>query len=140
MIELYRRGPDALPAVRAGLRHPKAPVRQWCALFLDQHGDDRSLEGLLPLLDDPSAKVRLWAVHSISCQGCKDSPHAFDPIPLLLDRATTDPSLRVRRHAVAMLATLPPDERARPLLETIATGANDPKLRLHARRGLDAFD
>ncbi len=138
-LSLHRRGETALPAVRAGLRHADWHVRQWCALFLDQHADQESLEALVPLLRDPKSRVRLWAVHSISCVECKDGPTPVDAIPLLLERIAEDESIRVRRHAVAMLAGLPPDERVTPVFRRILEEEEDPKLRLHAQRGLDRY-
>ncbi len=136
-LSLYRMGGAALPAVRAGLGHPDRHVRQWCALFLDQHADRESLEALVPLLRDPNSRVRLWAVHSISCLECKDGPNPVDAIPLLLERIAEDESLRVRRHAVAMLAGLPPDARVTPVFRRILAEEDDRKLRLHAERGLE---
>lgn len=138
-LSLYQRRDAALPAVRAGLKHADWHVRHWCALFLDQHADQESLEALVPLLRDPKSRVRLWAVHSISCVECKDGPNPVDAIPLLLERIAEDESIRVRRHAVAMLAGLPPDERVTPVFRRILAEEEDPKLRLHAQRGLDRY-
>jgi len=65
-------GEEALPAVRSGLGHGNWQVRKWTAMVLDRVADAESLAALVPLLRDPKADVRLWAVHSLSCEHCKD--------------------------------------------------------------------
>ena len=50
-----------LPAIREGLKHGNWQVRRWCAIFLDHHSDEKSLQSLVPLLRDPKRQVRLWA-------------------------------------------------------------------------------
>ena len=70
-LELNEHGSDALPALKEGLKHGNWQVRRWSAILLDHHADDEALHALVPLLRDPKSKVRLWAVHSISCDKCK---------------------------------------------------------------------
>ncbi len=136
-LALYGRGTEALPAVRDGLAHRNPDVRRWCAAFLDNVADSASLEALVPLLEDPVAKVRVWAVHALACEDCKDGPNPVDAIPLLLDRVARDRSLRVRRQAVAMLAHhRAPDRRAAAAFDRILREEEDRKLRLHASHGL----
>ena len=91
-------GPAARDVVRRGLAHPHPRVRQWCAALLDHHADERSIPGLLRVLDDPVAAVRRHALHSLGCQPCKTAPLAIDVVPLLLHRAAHDVSVRVRRR------------------------------------------
>ena len=68
----------------------------------------------------PKAEVRVWAVHSLSCEECKDGPNPVDVIPLLLERIEQDPNIKVRRPAVAMLVHhRPTDPRALPILRKI---------------------
>lgn len=135
--QLEALGAGALPAVRDGLRHGHWQVRRWCAIYLDHHADVPSLHSLVPLMRDPKSKVRLWAVHSLSCDRCKQDQNPIDTVPLLIERIETDDSIRVRRLATAMLAYLPaPDARAVPVLQTLLRDEQDRKLRLHATLGL----
>lgn len=138
LVALQALGAAALPAIRAGLEHENWHVRHWCAICLDRHGDasGEALESLLPLLHDPASKVRLWAVHSLSCDHCKPYQNPIDAVPLLVERLENDPSLRVRKMAAAMLALMPPDPRALPALEQALAREHDRKIRLHLDRAL----
>ena len=51
---------------------------------------------LLSMLRDPKSQVRVWAVHSLSCESCKDGPNPIDAVPLLLERIEMDESVKVR--------------------------------------------
>ena len=109
-------------------------------ILLDNFADAESLHALLPLLDDPKADVRLWAVHSLSCETCKNGVNSIDAIPLLLDRIKYDGSIRVRRQAVAMLAHhRKPDVRVLPVFRQILAAEDDRKLRLHAEQGVRRY-
>jgi HEAT repeat protein len=139
-LTLYSRGEAALPIVREGLRNANGNVRRWCAIFIDNFADAESIHALVPLLKDPKADVRVWAVHSLSCETCKDGPNPIDAIPLLLDRIELDESIRVRRQAVAMLAHhRAPDARVLPVFRKILTEEDDRKLRLHAEQGVRRY-
>ncbi len=139
-LALYARGDEVLPVVREGLKHANWQVRRWCALFADNFADAETLHALVPLLRDPKSQVRVWAVHSLSCESCKDGPNPIDAIPLLLERIELDESIKVRRHAVAMLAHhRTPDPRALPVFTRIMAEEDDRKLRLHADRGLKRY-
>jgi len=132
-------GHPALPAVRDGLGHANWQVRKWCAMILDQTADAESLAALVPLLRDPKADVRLWAVHSLACDHCKDDVSCpVDAVPHLVERIRRDDSIRVRRMAAIMLGTDFADARAVPILEGLLDDG-DQKLRAHARRGLDRY-
>jgi HEAT repeat protein len=133
---LERAGPAARDAVVRGLAHPHPRVRQWCAALLDHHADERSLPGLLRLLDDPVAAVRRHALHSVGCQPCKPAPLPIDIVPLLLQRAAHDTSVRVRRAAVHLLGCQPPDPRAIAGVRALATIDPDAKVRRNAHWAL----
>jgi hypothetical protein len=79
-------GPDAREAVREGLNHGHWQVRRWCALWLDHYADAESLRALVPLLRDPKCQVRLFVVHSLACDRCKDGDNPVDVVPLLIER------------------------------------------------------
>jgi hypothetical protein len=129
-----------LPAVRDGLRQANPDIRRWSAAVADNFMDAETLHALLPLLHDPEAKVRVWAVHSLSCETCKEGPNPIDAVPLLLERIESDASIRVRRQAIAMLAYhRTPDTRVLPVFRRIMAEETDRKLRLHAERGLERY-
>ena len=139
-LALYRRGAAALPAVRQGLQHANWHIRHWSAIFADNFADAETLQALVPLLHDPRPEVRVWAVHSLSCESCKNGPNPIDAVPLLLERIEEDPSLKVRRQALAMLAHhRTPDARVLPVLKRIVADEIDPKLRRHAEQGVARY-
>jgi HEAT repeat protein len=139
-LALYNRGVMALPAIREGLKHANWQIRRWCAIVADNFADGATLQALTPLLCDPKAEVRVWAVHSLSCEVCKDGPNPIDAIPLLLERIEGDPNVKVRRQAVAMLAHhRTPDARVLPVFKKIISEEHDRKLRLHAEQGLERY-
>jgi HEAT repeat protein len=140
-FEAYRAlvalGAGALPAIRRGLGSDNWKIRYWCAICLDQVADAESLGDLVPLIADPHFKVRLWAVHSVACDHCKDDVRCpSDVIPLVFEHAQIDEHVPVRRMAVIMLGREFTDRRAVPVLERILRDAADRKLRLHAEWGL----
>ncbi len=139
-LALYARGASALPAVRKGLQDADWHVRHWSAILADNFADGDTLRALTPLLYDPIPEVRAWAVHSLSCETCKDGPNPVDVIPLLLERIERDTSTRVRRQALAMLAHhRRPDARALPVLRKITAAEVDRKLRVHAEHALRRY-
>ncbi|HUU33952.1 MAG TPA: HEAT repeat domain-containing protein [Vicinamibacterales bacterium] len=139
-LALYARGATALPAVRTGLQHANWHIRHWSAILADNFADAETLQALVPLLRDPRTEVRVWAVHSLACERCKDGANPVDAIPLLLDRIEQDAHIKVRRQAVAMLAHhRTPDPRVLPVFEKILAQDDDRKLRLHAEHGLRRY-
>jgi HEAT repeat protein len=139
-LALYARGPQVLPAVRDGLKHSNWHIRRWSAALADNFADAETLHALVPLLDDAKAEVRVWAIHSLACETCKDGPNPIDAIPLLVERIESDESLKVRRQAVAMLAHhRRPDARVVPVFKRLMAEESDRKLRLHAEQGLKRY-
>jgi HEAT repeat protein len=136
-LALYSRGKESVPAIRAGLAHFNSNIRRWCASLADNFADAELFHSLVPLLNDPKAEVRVWAVHSLSCESCKDGPNPVDSVPLLLDRIESDVSIKVRRQAASMLAHHhSPDVRVLPVFKRLLMEESDRKLRLHAEHGL----
>jgi hypothetical protein len=91
-------GPDALPAVRAGLAHDDPAVRVGCTRVLDHLVDDESWDDLVEMLDDDDGDVRIHAIHALACDRCKTNgcaptkatvlPHALrllrsDDVPIV---------------------------------------------------------
>jgi HEAT repeat protein len=139
-LALYSRGREAVPAIRAGLTHSDWNIRRWCASLADNFADAELLRALVPLLNDPKAEVRVWAVHSLSCETCKDGPNPVDAVPLLLDRIESDVSVKVRRQAVSMFAHhRSPDVRVLPVFKRLLMEESDRKLRLHAEHGIRRY-
>ena len=134
--DLLELGVAARDAVREGLSHGHWQVRRWCAIWLDHYADTESLHALVPLLYDPKSSVRLFAVHSLACENCKAGENPIDVVPLLMERIREDESIRVRRHAVMMLAF----QHAHPDLEgffqDLLDTETDRKLHKHAGFGL----
>ena len=65
-------GIQALPAVRAGLRHDDPDVRLHCCRFLDRYLSPDTLSDLMDMLNDGDGRVRCSALHTLSCERCKD--------------------------------------------------------------------
>jgi HEAT repeat protein len=131
--ELVALGEGARGALHAGLGDGRAEVRRWCAIALWQRPDPDDLPALLPLLRDPRSRVRQAAVVALAL-----AHPAAAVVTRLVERALEDPSLRVRRQAVSMLAW----RLAHPDLEGFFAGVlgreHDEKLLRHARAGLRA--
>ena len=63
---LLMSGQPALPALRRGLRHRKAIVRQQCVRIFDQLVDEASLPDLVVALDDEDPGVCARALHALA--------------------------------------------------------------------------
>jgi HEAT repeat protein len=128
-------GPLARDAVLEGLGHANWEVRRWCAIWFDRNPDPEALEAMKPLLRDPKSQVRIFALHTLACDRCKPGEGASDVAPLLIERIRQDESIRVRRHAVMMLAF----QHAHPDLEgffkELLDTETDAKLHKHAGFG-----
>lgn len=106
--ELLRRGPAAVPAIREGLRHTHPLVREQCCKLLDELLVPDAVDELTARLDDPDARVRIAAVHALSCDRCKPDAAACFPDRLaLLPRGIRlldqDPDPQVRCRAAELV-------------------------------------
>ncbi len=133
---LREAGPAALDAGMEGLAHEDWQVRRWCAIYLDHNADARALRRLVLTLDDPKAKVRRWAVHSIACEPCKEGDNPIDVVPLLAKRIKEDKSIKVRRTAAIMLWQWAGERRVSRIYRRILSDESDEKIRRYARWGL----
>lgn len=133
-------------ALLLGARHHNPKVRYECAHAMDMFADQRSAGALAELLHDPVPRVRRIAVHSISCDDCKIVP--LQPVPppargkrrqdivgAIVELATDDPSIQVRRHAAVALAAFA-DVRAARALETLVARETDVVLHRNALAAL----
>ena len=59
---LLNRGQEAVPAIRAGLRHPDPAVREQCCKLLDHLLVEDAVGEMIAMLDDPVPAVRVAAV------------------------------------------------------------------------------
>ncbi|MFI6465873.1 HEAT repeat domain-containing protein [Streptomyces sp. NPDC050538] len=106
--ELLRRGAAAVPAIREGLDHAHPLVREQCCKLLDELLVPEAVGELTARLDDPDARVRIAAVHALSCDRCKpDAAACFPDRVALLPRAIRllrqDPDPQVRARAVELV-------------------------------------
>jgi HEAT repeat protein len=106
MWHLILSGPDALPAVRAGLAHDDPVIRRGCTQVLDHLVDDDALADLVEMVTDDDAEVRGSALHALACERCKDNgctPVMADVLPAALDRLRTDEDDHVRAQALGVI-------------------------------------
>ncbi|MBC8163766.1 MAG: HEAT repeat domain-containing protein [Roseiflexaceae bacterium] len=135
-VALTQQGSAILDAAVQGLLHANPKVRRACADLMDHLGDDRCIEPLIEATTDTIPNVRRQAIHSLSCQRCKAVPLHVDLVTLLIERATTDPSIKVRQEAVFGLSMQPTDRRAIGVLEQIIADARQKKVQTKAERVL----
>jgi HEAT repeat protein len=104
-------GPAALPALRRGLRHPKAIVRRLCVGILDQLVDEQSVPDLVAALDDDDLAVRARALHALACDACKQSdcrPADDLFVPRALEFLRSHPDADLRAAAIDALGKVAP--------------------------------
>jgi HEAT repeats len=125
-------------ALLAGVDHPRARIRFGVAQAMDHFADQRCAEPLRELLRDPVPRVRWAAIHSLSCDTCKLTPltPGDDLVACLIELATTDPSIRVRRVAAYELGGACYDRRAVATLELLLAQETDQALLRGARAAL----
>lgn len=107
-------GKPAITALIRGMAHPNPKMRVWCTALLDHmeaDWDESCVQAVIERLDDEVPRVRIHALHALSCQTCHPTLPDLDVVAPLLKLATSDPSIRVRRAAVRHLALLPYDSR-----------------------------
>ena len=99
-------GADPLAAVRQGLKHPKAVVRQMCVNILDRLVDLDSLPDLVAALDDEDVDVRARALHALACDACKQNECRPDDelfVPRAIELLGHHPDADLRAAAVDAL-------------------------------------
>ncbi|MFF2614272.1 HEAT repeat domain-containing protein [Kitasatospora sp. NPDC058046] len=104
--ELLRRAEDALGAIRAGLSHESAAVREGCCRLLDHLVDTESMGELISMADDPDARVRIAAFHALACDRCKGdtcAPGADRVLEPALRHLASDPDPRARAMAAELV-------------------------------------
>ena len=99
-------GLGALPAVQTGLRHKSADVRYRCCQFLDHYLMPEIIDDLVAMLDDPDHRVRCAALHTVTCDRCKEGscrPEEAKVLPRAIGLLADDPNLHVRTMAVEVV-------------------------------------
>src|SRR5215472_15680549 len=125
-----------VPALVAGLESLEWRVRRSCCRLLDDLDfTPESLAALRRALDDPDARVRRSALHTLSCQHCKPSACALQVEPLF-ERMARDPNRRVREAVLNPLGWERHGPWAERLVEYMAVNDRSEKLQEHARRAL----
>jgi HEAT repeat protein len=111
-------------------------VRYYCALAMDHIADERCVEPLKGLLEDNVPRVRAAALHSLSCEACKVTPLPVpgDLIEILIVKANTDPSIRVRRAAVGSLVEACSNPRVAKALTELETRETDADIQRQLKR------
>jgi hypothetical protein len=69
--ELLSRGSTAMSAIRRGLHHDDAAVREHCCRLLDHLLVQETFGEMVAMLEDVDARVRSAAVHALACDRCK---------------------------------------------------------------------
>ncbi len=110
-----------IDAALLGLKHSHPQVRRMAGDLLDHHADQRCVEPLLELMNDPVAHVRRQAVHSLSCQRCKVLPLEIEQrvTARLIDLVLHDTNIGVRCEALSAF-TLRPDSATPALRAELA--------------------
>lgn len=106
-LRTTRLSPGAFDAVIEGLQDPNPKVRWWCIQVLDHVPDERAVNAIAALLDDPVPRVRRNAAHALGCVACKPEWSAgltLDLIARLTDLFTNDPNHKVRHEAAISLS------------------------------------
>ncbi|MEV6508727.1 HEAT repeat domain-containing protein [Streptomyces sp. NPDC051642] len=137
--ELLRRGAAAVPAIREGLDHAHPLVREPCCKLPDELLVPEAVGELATRLVDPDARVRIAAVHALSCDRCKpDAAACFPDRVALLPRAIRlleqDPDPQVRAGAVELVG-LWVHSRPDALAALDRTHADDPSPLLREKAG-----
>ena len=103
---LLELGIQALPAVRAGLRHDDPDVRLHCCRFLDRYLSPDTLSDLMDMLNDGDERVRCSALHTLACDRCKEGtcrPEEADVLPKAIKLLAHDPDAHVRAMAIEVV-------------------------------------
>lgn len=120
--------------VYAGLSDGRWEVRRVSAWSLLQAPEPADFERLVPLLRDPKAAVRQAAAVALAL--AHGSAREDDVVPLLVERALGDESLRVRRQVVSLLAWRLAHPHLEGFFARLLAEEQDAKLRAYAQVGL----
>lgn len=111
---------------KAALEHPNGRIKRHALGLLDHHANDESTETFRLALGDPSARVRMGALHGLSCDRCRVGELCTDDVvPTLIAVLEHDENPNVRAMSLYPLVALAGrDERIAAAFARVA--ANDP--------------
>ena len=92
-------GLGALPAVQTGSRHKSADVRYRCCQFLDHYLMPEIIDDLVAMLDDPDHRVRCAALHTVTCDRCKEGSCRPEEAKVLPRAIELWPTIRIPMSA-----------------------------------------
>ena len=127
-------------AVRRGLRHRDPRVRAACAQILDHFLDDAALADIVDCLDDDNPRVRVWALHTLGCDRCKEGscrPGEDVFLPEAIRMLRDDPDSHVRATAATTLGQSAATRRSDVATALAAARDGDPDR--HVRKAAARF-
>jgi HEAT repeat protein len=134
---LAGREASAIPVLLEGLRHPDAEARYQSCRLLDRLLTADAMQPLLAMLDDPDARVRTSALHSLSCDRCKTDVGLPTVGPVLMKAIRlleADPDAHVRAMAIeAVGRAVHTDETAESAIRNAMSDDPSPTVRKKAR-------
>jgi hypothetical protein len=118
----------------AALGHPSAKVRREALGVLDHGANDESIEVFRAALSDPVPRVRLVALHGLSCERCRVGEICVeDVVPDVVDVLRDDANVKVRHAAIDVLCRFASrDDRVVAALRAAALEDPDPLVRAAA--------
>jgi HEAT repeat protein len=124
---------------QAALAHPDARVRRDCLGVLDHAANDESTDVFRRALADPVPRVRLFALHGLSCERCRIGDLCVADVAAELARIVgEDTSPKVRHAAIEVAHRLVGrDERLRVAVERAAVEDPDELVRAVASAVID---
>jgi HEAT repeat protein len=118
----------------AALGHPSAKVRREALGVLDHAANDESTEVFRAALSDLVPRVRLVALHGLSCERCRVGAICVDDVVLdVVAVLRDDVNVKVRHAAIDVLCRFASrDDRVVAALRTAAAEDPDPLVRAAA--------
>jgi HEAT repeat protein len=118
----------------AACHHSSAWVRRHALGILDHVANDESAATFRAALADPVPRVRMAALHGLSCERCRVGDLEVDDVVAdLVEILEHDDSPKVRHAAIDVLGRLTSrDARVIPALETAASSDADEHVRIAA--------
>ena len=123
----------------AALHHPNPRLRREALGVLDHAANDESTATFRAALADPVPRVRLVALHGLSCERCRTGEICTaDVVADVLRTLRADTNPRVRHATIDVLGRfIGRDERIIPALRHIAITDSDELVRLAASSAAD---